>query len=141
MAVMPRESPHILIVGRGYGGMYTALGLQSKLSQGDATITVVDPQTQMVYQSFLPEAAAGSIEPRHVVVPLRPVLRHVRLITGWVVALDHRVKVATVQPTEGDAYELRYDVVIVGPGSISRVLPIAGLAERGVGFKTVSEAI
>ncbi len=58
----------ILIVGGGYVGMYTALGLQKKLSRGAAEITVVEPQSNMTYQPFLPEAAAGSVEPRHVVV-------------------------------------------------------------------------
>ena len=55
MGKTPGEPPHILIVGGGYVGMYTALGLQSKLSPGDASITVVDPQAQMTYQPFLPE--------------------------------------------------------------------------------------
>ncbi|MDT4957074.1 MAG: hypothetical protein QOD31_873, partial [Pseudonocardiales bacterium] len=63
----------ILIVGGGYVGMYTAFRLQKKLSRGTAEITVVDPQSNMTYQPFLPEAAAGNLEPRHVVVPLRKV--------------------------------------------------------------------
>jgi NADH dehydrogenase len=95
----------------------------------------------MVYQPFLPEAASGSIEPRHVVVPLRTVLKGVRLITGDVTGLDHGRRVATLRPTEGDPYEVRYDVVVVGLGSVSRVLPVPGLAERAVGFKSVAEAI
>ncbi len=64
------QSPvRIVIVGGGYVGMYTALGLQKKLSRGRAEITIIDPQANMTYQPFLPEAAAGSVEPRHVVVP------------------------------------------------------------------------
>ena len=68
----------ILVVGGGYVGMYTALRLQRKLKQERSRareITVVDPEPYMTYQPFLPEAAAGSISPRHVVVPLRRVLR------------------------------------------------------------------
>src|SRR5213595_202520 len=134
MAVMPRESPHILIVGGGYVGMYTALGLQSKLSQGDAAITVVDPQSHMTYQPFLPEAAAGSLEPRHVVVPLRRVLKRCKVITGMVVGIEHSRHAVTVRPIEGDPYELSYDVLVVAPGSVARTLPIPGLAEQGIGF-------
>src|SRR5262245_36909557 len=122
----------ILIVGGGYVGMYTALGLQRKLSRGAAEITVVEPQSNMTYQPFLAEAAAGSVEPRHVVVPLRRVLRRCNVITGAVVSVDHARKTATVQPAEGESHELRYDLLVVCPGSISRLLPIPGLAEVGI---------
>jgi NADH:ubiquinone reductase (H+-translocating) len=132
---------HILIVGGGYVGLYTALGLQRQLRPGEARVTLVNPESFMLYQPFLPEAASGSIEPRHVVVPLRPLLRKVRLITGQVTAIDPKQRVATVAPTAGDPYELSYDHVVVAVGSVSRVLPIPGLAEHGVGFKSVSEAI
>ncbi len=131
----------ILIVGGGYVGMYTALGLQRKLSRGAADITVVEPQSNMTYQPFLPEAAAGSVEPRHVVVPLRRVLKRCTVITGAVTRITHATKSATIAPREGEAYEFGYDVLIVCPGSISRILPIPGLADRGIGFKTIGEAI
>jgi NADH dehydrogenase len=131
----------VLIVGGGYVGMYTALRLQRMLSRGRAEITVVDPQPNMTYQPFLPEAAAGSVEPRHVVVPLRRVLRGCRVITAAVSGVEHARKVAVVQPGEGDPYEVPYDVLVMCPGSISRLLPIPGLAQHGIGFKTIGEAI
>jgi NADH dehydrogenase len=131
----------ILIVGGGYVGMYTALGLQKKLSRGAADITVVDPQSNMTYQPFLPEAAAGNLEPRHVVVPLRKVLRNCTVITAAVSGIEHARRVASIQPADGEAYELGYDLLVVCPGSVSRLLPIPGLAEHGIGFKTIGEAI
>ena len=67
-------TPHIVIAGGGYVGMYTALGLQKSLRKGEARVTLIDPRSTMTYQPFLPEAAAGSLEPRHVVVQLRKVL-------------------------------------------------------------------
>jgi NADH:ubiquinone reductase (H+-translocating) len=131
----------ILIVGGGYVGMYTALRLQRKLSAARAEITVVDPQASMTYQPFLPEAAAGSVEPRHVVVALRRVLRKCRVITGTVNRVEHARKVATVTPNDGTPYELQYDLIVMCPGSVSRLLPIPGLADNGIGFKTIGEAI
>jgi NADH:ubiquinone reductase (H+-translocating) len=131
----------ILIVGGGYVGMYTALGLQKKLSRGAAEITVVEPQSNMTYQPFLPEAAAGSVEPRHVVVPLRKVLRKCTIISGAVTKIEHANKRVTIQAVEGDPYEREYDLLVVCPGSVSRLLPIPGLAEQGIGFKTIGEAI
>ena len=131
----------ILVIGGGYVGLYTSLRLLKKLRKGEATVTVVDPKSYMTYQPFLPEAAAGSIQPRHVVVPLRRVLKDAEVITGHVDALDHDRRLATIRPLEGEPYELAYDHVVVAVGSISRTLPIPGLAEVGTGFKTVEEAI
>jgi NADH dehydrogenase len=131
----------IVIVGGGYVGMYTALRLQRKLSRGAADITVIEPQSNMTYQPFLPEAAAGSVEPRHVVVPLRKVLKECNVITAAASGIEHARKTVTVQPAEGESYEVSYDLLVVCPGSISRALPIPGLADQGVGFKTIGEAI
>ncbi|TDU77385.1 NAD(P)/FAD-dependent oxidoreductase [Streptomyces sp. KS 21] len=136
----------ILVVGGGYVGMYTALRLQRKLRAGEAEVTVVSPEPYMTYQPFLPEAAAGSISPRHVVVPLRRVLGKCRIVIGEVQRIDHAKRTATVSTLatadEGTgAQELEYDEIVVAPGSISRALPIPGLADYAIGFKTVEEAI
>ncbi|HSK54229.1 MAG TPA: NAD(P)/FAD-dependent oxidoreductase [Jiangellales bacterium] len=133
--------PHVLIVGGGYVGMYTALRLRKRLQLGEARVTVVDPRSYMTYQPFLPEAAAGSLEPRHVVVPLRRVLRYVDVVTGRITSIRHREKVACITPNVGEPYELMYDYVVIALGSVARTLPIPGLAEQGIGFKQVEEAI
>jgi NADH dehydrogenase len=95
----------------------------------------------MTYQPFLPEAAAGNISPRHAVVPLRRELRKCRVLAGEVTKVEHARKVATVQPVVGPPREISYDHIVYAPGSVSRVLPIPGLAEQAVGFKTIGEAI
>jgi NADH:ubiquinone reductase (H+-translocating) len=131
----------VLVVGGGYVGMYTALHLQRKLRRGEASITVVDPQPHMTYQPFLPEAAAGSIEPRHVVVPLRRVLRRCHVLTGRVTGIEHARHTATVELVDGRVEHVGYDVLVVALGSVARTLPIPGLAEHGIAFKTIGEAI
>lgn len=133
--------PRILIVGGGYVGLYTALRLGSKLQRGEAVVTVVDPRSYMTYQPFLPEAGAGSIQPRHTVVPLRQTLPDAEIITGSVQSVEHARKVAVIEPLEGEAYELPYDVLVMAVGAVPRVLPIPGLAEWAIGFKNVEEAI
>jgi NADH dehydrogenase len=139
------ERTRILVVGGGYVGMYTALRLQkrlrSELKSKRVEIIVVDPRSYMTYQPFLPEAAAGSVEPRHVVVSLRRVLDKCEILTGRVHSIDHERRVARIQPTRGEPYDLSYEVVVLAPGSIARTLPIPGLAEQGIGFKQVEEAI
>jgi NADH:ubiquinone reductase (H+-translocating) len=138
---MTAQVPHILVVGGGYVGMYTAYGLRRAARRGKVRVTVVDPRSVMTYQPFLPEAAAGSVEPRHVVVPLRKVLKGCRVVTGRVSGISHARKVATVTPEEGPGYELAYDQIVVALGSVARTLPIPGLAEEAIGFKNVEEAI
>lgn len=131
----------ILVVGAGAVGFYAAQRLSRKLRKGEAEVTVVDPLPHLTYQPFLPEAAAGSIEPRHTVVPLRQRLRRCRVLAGTVTAVDHAARTATVQPVVGPARRLDYDHIVVAPGSVSRTLPIPGLREQAVGFKTLGEAI
>ncbi|MFI2618769.1 NAD(P)/FAD-dependent oxidoreductase [Streptomyces sp. NPDC018584] len=140
----------ILVVGGGYVGMYTALRLQRKLKselrRGEAEIVVITPEPYMTYQPFLPEAAAGNISPRHVVVPLRRVLDKCRIVIGEVESVDHAKRTATfttlATEEEGTGpVGITYDELVLAPGSISRTLPIPGLADHAIGFKTVEEAI
>ncbi|MGW6984530.1 NAD(P)/FAD-dependent oxidoreductase [Streptomyces sp. NPDC054932] len=136
----------ILIVGGGYVGMYTALRLQQRLRAGEAEVTVVTAEPYMTYQPFLPEAAAGAISPRHVVVPLRRVLGKCRIVIGEAQRIDHSKRTVTVSTLatadEGSGpVEMEYDELVLAPGSISRTLPVPGLADYGIGFKTVEEAI
>jgi NADH dehydrogenase len=135
------KAPRILIVGGGYVGMYTALRLQRALKRSEATITVVDPQSYMTYQPFLPESAAGSLEPRHVVVPLRRVLRRCEILNGRITSVSHADHTARFEPADGGGRDLSYDILVMAPGSIARTMPIPGLVEHGIGFRTVAEAI
>lgn len=133
--------PQIVVLGGGYVGMYTALRLRRRLRRGEAAVTVVDPASTMTYQPFLAEVAGGSVEPRHVVVPLRPVLRGCRVVTARVTAIDTDRRRVTVESATGDESELPYDVLVVALGSVARTLPVPGLAEHAVGFGTVAEAV
>lgn len=135
------ERPRILIVGGGYVGLYAARRILKKMRYDEATVTVVDPRSYMTYQPFLPEAAAGSISPRHVVVPLRRVLPSAEVLTGHVTSIDQERRVAVVSPLVGEAYELPFDHLVIALGAVSRTFPIPGLAENGIGMKGVEEAI
>jgi len=130
-----------VVLGGGYVGLYTSLTLLKRLRRGEAQVTVIDPRSYMTYQPFLPEASAGSLSARDVVVPLRRVLKGAEIINAHVTAVDHSRRCVAVQPLEGPGFEVPYDVVVVALGSIARTLPIPGLAETGIGFKTVEEAI
>lgn len=130
----------ILVVGVGFAGLYAAMGMRA-LARAGHRITVVNPQNFMQYQPFLPEVASGTIDPRAVAVPLRTTLRHCDIVIGEVERLDHSGRKATIRLADGSERVTEYDILVLTPGSTSRVLPIPGLAEHGIGFKTVQEAI
>ena len=135
------SAPHVLILGGGYVGMYTALRLKHKLRGGEAEISIIDPKSYMTYQPFLPEAAAGNLAERHVVAPLRQILRGTTVFNGSVTGISHTGRYVDFRSVAGESRRISYDILVVALGSISRTLPIDGLADQGIGFKTVGEAI
>ena len=143
MAYTPALSdrPRILVVGGGYVGLYVALKLQKKVREHGGIVTLVDPLPYMTYQPFLPEVAAGSIESRHAVVSHRMHLKQTEVITGRVTSIDHANKTATVDSEDGVTFELPYRDVVIAAGAVTRTFPIPGLAEQGIGLKTIEEAL
>ncbi|MGO1539585.1 MAG: NAD(P)/FAD-dependent oxidoreductase [Leucobacter sp.] len=131
----------ILIVGGGYAGFYTAWKLEKLLRAGEAEVTIVDPLPYMAYLPFLPEVAAGSIEPRHAVVARRRHLKSTANIAGKVTAISHADKSVTVTPNEGEPFEFDYDHIVITTGSVSRTFPIPGVADNAIGMKTIEEAV
>ncbi len=123
-----------LIAGGGYAGSIVARRL------GRRGATIVSPENYMLFTPLLPEAASGTLEPRHVVVPLRMMCRHAELVVGRVTALDTTGKVATVDAIDGPV-EIGYEHLVLALGSVSRVLPVPGLAEHGHGFRDLADAI
>ena len=140
-APRPRKVPRIVVLGGGSVGLYVARSLRRKLKKREAAIVVVDPRPYMTYAPFLPEASAGSIDDRDVVAPHRRALKGVDVLQGKVSKIEHGRRHVEITPEEGEPYEVSYDQLVVGLGSVSRTLPIPGLATEGIGFKNVEEAI
>jgi NADH:ubiquinone reductase (H+-translocating) len=123
-----------LIVGGGYAGSYVA----RKLGRRGATI--VGPQNSMTFTAMLAEAASGMLEPRHAVVPLRMMCPHAQLILGRAVAHDGEGRRVQVE-TEEQVFWVHYENLVISLGSVARTLPIPGLAEHALGFKSLADAI
>ncbi|MBA2567265.1 MAG: NAD(P)/FAD-dependent oxidoreductase [Thermoleophilaceae bacterium] len=132
---------NVVIAGGGFGGLYAARRLERVLPRGSARVQLVTPENFLLYTPLLPGAAAGTLEPRHVVVPLRESLAATQIRLGRVVGADPGLSEVHVTTADGREAALRYDHLIVAVGSVSRVLRVPGLAEHGMGFKTISEAI
>jgi NADH dehydrogenase len=133
--------PKILIVGAGYAGFYTAWKLEKWLRKGEAEVTIVDPLPYMTYQPFLPEIAAGSIEARHAIVPLRSHLKRTRIVGGKVASINHAKKTAEIVLNNGGKVAEVYDHVVFTAGAVSRTFPIPGVADQAIGLKTIEEAV
>jgi NADH dehydrogenase len=132
---------NIVIAGGGFGGLYAARTLERVLPRASARITLVNDVNFMLYTPLMPGAAGGTLEPRHVVVPLRDQLDQTDLRLGRVTGANPDENCLLVNTLEGHDERLQYDHLIVSLGSVSRTLPIPGLAEHATGFKSLPEAI
>ena len=132
---------NVVIAGGGFGGLYAARRLERVLPRQSTRVTLVTDSNFMLYTPLLPGAAAGTLEPRHVVVPLREELECTDIRLARVTAADPAVNELRYESLDGREGAVRYDQLVVALGSISRVLPVPGLAEHGQGFKTLADAI
>ena len=123
-----------LVLGGGFAGSYVARQV------GQSGATIVNPTNFMLYTPLLPEAAAGSVEPRHVTVPLRTMCPHADLVLGSAVALDPQRRVVTVD-SEAGTIEIAYADLVVALGAISRVPDLPGLREHALALKDLPDAI
>jgi NADH dehydrogenase len=135
MAAARQARGGVLVVGGGFAGSYVARLL------GRSGATIVSPENFMLFTPLLPEAASGTIEPRHVVVPLRQMCPHAELLLGTVQDLDEERRVVQIETPDAGAYEVGYEQLVLAPGAITRTLPIPGLAEHALGFKDLADAI
>jgi NADH dehydrogenase len=123
-----------LVLGGGFAGAWVARLL------GKRGATIVSPESSMLFTPLLPEAASGTLEPRHSVVPLRMMCPHAELVLGRATEVDEDRHSVRVETGVG-SMDLGYDHLVVALGAITRTFPIPGLAEHGVGFKTLADAI
>jgi NADH dehydrogenase len=130
----------IVIAGGGFGGFYAARRLERIAAMRAARVTLVNDANFMLYTPLLPGAAGATLDPRHVVVPLRSQLSRTDLVIGSVIGADTGRGVLGVRRVDGERIELGYDHLLVALGSISRTLPIPGLADHGIGLKSLSDA-
>jgi NADH dehydrogenase len=130
----------ILIVGGGFGGFYAARELERIATMADAQVTLVNDANFMLYTPLLPGVAGATLDPRHVVVPLRSQLRRTALVIGRVTGGDPDRRAIDLRRSDGQAIELGYDHLLVALGSVSRTLPIPGLTEHAIGLKTLSDS-
>jgi len=132
---------NVVIAGGGFGGAAAARELEKAMPKQSARLVMVNETNFMLYTPFLPEAAAGTLEPRHVVTPLRDILKRTYLRLGSIVGHDPERRTVELRAKYGEVETLPYDQLLLSLGSVSRVLPVPGLDEHAVGFKSLADAI
>jgi NADH:ubiquinone reductase (H+-translocating) len=123
-----------LVLGGGFAGSYVARQV------GKTGATIVNPTNFMLYTPLLPEAAAGSVEPRHVTVPLRTMCPHADLVLGSVSGLDAERRVVTVESEAGDI-DIAYADLVIALGAVARMPDLPGLRKHALGLKDLVDAI
>lgn len=130
----------VVIAGGGFGGFYAARAMERLLPVQSARVTLVNEANFMLYTPLLPGAAGATLDPRHVVVAIRSQLRRTDVVVGEVTGADLQARTLGVKRLDGAALDLAYDQLVIALGSVSRTLPIPGLAEHAIGLKSLSDA-
>ena len=131
----------VFIVGGGFGGSAAAMRLEKRLRGRHEKVLLVARDNFFTFTPLLPEAASGTLEPRHAVIPLRQLLPRTDVLIGEVTELDLASKSAKIEDLNGDHHEVEFKELILAPGAVPTTFPIPGLLEHAVGFKTLPDAI
>jgi NADH dehydrogenase len=135
---------HIVIVGGGFGGVYTALHLEKMLARDpNVAITLVNRDNFFLFTPMLHEVAASDLELTHIVNPIRKLLRRVHFFEGDVESIDLPAKRVVVSHGIDDAHThvLEYDHLVIALGAITNFYNLPGLQERALTMKTLGDAI
>jgi NADH dehydrogenase len=137
------ESKRILILGGGFGGLYTALHLEKRLRRScNIEVTLVNRENFFLFTPMLHEVAAGDLDLTHIVNPVRKLLRRSQFFNGDIksINLNERTVIATHADDNHD-HELRYDYLVLALGSVTNFYNLPGLAENALTMKSLTDAI
>ncbi|HEY8748841.1 MAG TPA: NAD(P)/FAD-dependent oxidoreductase [Tepidisphaeraceae bacterium] len=134
------KKTRVLILGGGFGGVYTALHLE-KMTGPDVQITLVSRDNYFLMTPLLFEAGSGVLEPRHAVNPIRPLLNRAQFVEADVQAIDVEKRVVSVKlASRVEPETLSYDHLVLALGGITNLSLVPG-AENALTFKTLGDAI
>jgi NADH dehydrogenase len=136
----PSRPPTVLVVGSGFAGFHCMRRLEKHLPPDAAELLLASSADYLLYSPLLPNVAAGVVEPRHIAVGLHAALRRAKVLLGHVVAVNVQGHTATLRRMDGSDHELAWDRLVLAPGGVTRTFNIPGVAEHGLGLKTLAEA-
>jgi NADH dehydrogenase len=133
----------VLILGGGFGGLYTALGLEKTVARDSGVrVTLVNRENHSLFTPMLHEVAASDLDMTHIVNPVRKLLKHVSFFNGEVQQIDLAAKrVTVVHGKQRHAHELDYDYLVIALGSTTNFFGMADLERHALTIKSLSDAI
>lgn len=139
---MGSSEKRILILGGGFGGVYTARRLEKLLKPKEASLSLVNRENYWVYQPMIPEVISGAIGLTDVVAPIRELCRSTELVMRDVESVDLKKKVVTVSPGfRPRKMELSYDYLVIALGSTTKFTGMPGLLEHARPFRNLADAM
>ena len=143
MASDSNRPKRVLILGSGFGGLYTALHLEKKLRREAAVeITLVNRENFFLFTPMLHEVAAGDLDLTHIVNPVRKLLRRTHFFNGNIKSIDLKERrVVVAHSHDNHNHELFYDYLVLALGSVTNFYNLPGLAENALTMKSLSDAI
>ncbi len=137
------EKKQIVIVGGGFGGIYSALELEKCCrDEQEIEITLINQDNFLLFTPMLHEVAASDLDPTDIVNPIHKLLKKVRFFCGSADKIDLHKKTVTV--SHGNSYhshELQYDQLILAPGAVTHFYGLPGLSENALTMKSLGDAI
>jgi NADH dehydrogenase len=131
----------IVILGGGFAGLAVAQRLERLLRPGEADVAIISRDNYALFTPMLPEVSNGDLEPRHIVSPLRGLLRTTTLALGEVVAIDFVARtVDTRLLLTNERQQIEFDHLVLATGSVSATFGIPGVAEHSYPFKRLEDA-
>jgi len=137
------QPKRVLILGSGFGGLYTALHLEKKLRREAAVeITLVNRENFFLFTPMLHEVAAGDLDLTHIVNPVRKLLRRTHFFNGNIRSINLKERrVVVAHADDNHDHELFYDYLVLALGSVTNFYNLPGLAENALTMKSLSDAI
>src|SRR5215510_6684095 len=132
----------IVIIGGGFAGTAIARRLERKFHRDSSVeITLVDSENYFTFTPLLPEVPSGSIQPKHIVFPLRALLKRTKVCQAEVKSIDiqHKEVVAAHCGVCGD-YSVPFDHLVLALGSVPNFFNLPGVAEHALTIKSLADA-
>lgn len=132
----------IVIIGGGFAGTNVARQLERRF-RGDpcVQITLIDGENFFTFTPLLPEVPSGSIQPKHIVFPLRALLRRTQVRQAHVKSIDlvnKRIVAAHCDRCGHDVIE--FDYLVLALGSVPNFFGTPGVRQHALTIKTLADA-